>query len=115
MILTLQGWATHSRNTVDLGSVPQNRYLVRSHVQVTEAFNSDGSDTLTVGTETDPDRFVTSIDVSTTGIKSVTLGIGAGYNDPSPISIFYTAGGSAPTAGKALVVLEFFPVPTQPA
>jgi len=111
----LQGWVTHTQQTVDLGTMPANRYFVRAHCHVLEAFNSDGSDTLTVGYSDDTDAFVQSVDVSSTGVKSVTLGTLTGYNGTArPVNIYYSPGGSAPSEGKAYVALELWPTHPSP-
>lgn len=100
-------WITHSRQTIDLGSLPTDTYIMRAHVHVTEAFNGSGTDNITVGSDADPDAIVTSVDVSTTGIKSVTLGVNAGYNaSAQQLKVFYVNGGGEPTTGAALVILE---------
>lgn len=115
MTPTLSGWATYARQTVPLGNMPAGRYFVRAHVHVTEAFDSDGADALTVGYSTDTDAFIESVDVSSTGVKTVTTGTLTGYNGTArPVVIYYAAGGSAPTQGKALVILEFFDVRSEP-
>lgn len=111
----LSTWVTHTSTSPTLGTFRPGTYFVRAHCHVTEAFDSDGSDNLTVGYTTDTDAFVTSIDVSTTGVKSVSLGTLAGYNGTAhSVTAYYVAGGSAPTQGKCLIVLEFIRVPTQP-
>lgn len=111
----MTAWVTKNSQNPALGILQPNTYFVRAHVHVTEAFNSDGSDTLTVGYDTDSDAFITSVDVSTTGIKSVTLGALAGYNSTArKVEAYYVNGGSEPTTGKALVILELFSTPTQP-
>ena len=108
-------WVTYGRQTVNLGSLPSDTYIMRAHVHVTEAFNGSGSDTITVGSDADPDAIVTSVDVSTPGIKTATLGVSAGYNSSAqPLKIFYIAGGSAPRTGKALVILETAKTPSSP-
>lgn len=112
----ISGWVTHSRQTVDKGSVPADMYVLRGHCHVLEEFDSDGTDTITVGTDADPDAFITDIDVSTTGVKSVTLGARAGFTqDASPIKFFYANGGSEPTTGKALITLELAKSPPLPS
>ena len=108
-------WVTHDGQTQTLGALQPGSYFVRAHCHVTESFDSDGSDTLTVGYDTDTDAFVTSIDVSSTGVKSVTLGTLQGYNGTArSVKAYYVAGGSAPTQGKAIVIVEFLPVPVSP-
>lgn len=111
----ITAWVTSGRQTVDLGSVAADQYIMRAHCHVTQAFNSDGTDTITVGSDADPDSIVTSIDCSTTGIKSVTLGSSAGYNGSAQqIKIVYANGGSEPTTGAALIILELAKVPSSP-
>ena len=108
-------WISHGGQSRDMGILKTGSYYINGHVHVTEAFNSDGSDTLIVGYSGDTDAFIESIDTSSTGIKSVTVGAAKGYNSTArTITATYTAGGSAPTAGKALVILEIWPVPIQP-
>lgn len=108
-------WVTYGRQTVNLGILPADTYILRAHVHVTEAFNSGGTDTVTVGNDVDPDAIVTSVDVSTTGIKSVTLGVNAGYNGSAqPLKIFYSNGGGEPSAGAALVIIETAKTPSSP-
>ena len=111
----ISAWVTYGRQTVDLGSLPADTYIMRAHVHVTEAFNSDGTDTLTVGSDANPDAIVASIDVSTTGIKTATLGVSAGYNSTAqPMKIFYANSGTEPTTGAAIVILETVRVPSSP-
>lgn len=96
--------------------MPPGSYFVRAHCHVTQAFNSDGTDEITVGYDADTDAFITAIDVSSTGVKSVTLGALNGYNGTArSVEAYYVNGGSEPSQGKALIILEFFPVPVQPS
>lgn len=109
------GWVTHSRQTVDLGAIPADTYVLRGHVHVTQAFNSNGTDGVTVGNDVDPDALITSVDVATTGIKSVTLGVNAGFNaSAQPVKLFYSNSGSEPSTGAALIILEVSRTPPSP-
>lgn len=111
----LQAWITKDSQTVKLGVLKAPYYIARVHVHVTEAFDSDGSDEIRLGDSTDTDRFFTLTDVSSTGVKTPTLGAGNGYNGTSyTVNAQYVNGGSEPTTGKALVIAEFFRVPTSP-
>ncbi|MEO5366367.1 MAG: hypothetical protein H7831_08440 [Magnetococcus sp. WYHC-3] len=113
--LLLSGWVTYARTSVSLGTMPTDRYLSRAFMHVTQAFNSDGTDLVQVGYTGDADAYATATDVSSTGVKSVTLGTLAGYNGTAhPVEITYTAGGSTPTTGKAYACLEFLPTPPAP-
>jgi hypothetical protein len=88
---------------------------MRAHCHVTEAFNSDGTDTIVVGSDANDDAIVTSVDVSTTGIKSLTLGTSAGFNGSAQqIKIVYSNGGSEPSTGAALFIFETAKVPNSP-
>lgn len=112
----MQAWVTAGSQNPVLGILQAGTYFARAHVHVTEAFNSDGTDTLTVGWDSDTDALVTSVDVSTTGVKTLTLGANVGYNGTAhSVEAYYANGGSEPTTGKALVILEFFPIPKQPS
>lgn len=111
----IAAWITKGRQTVDLGSLPADTYIMRAHCHVTQAFNSDGSDTITVGSDADPDSIVTSVDVSSTGIKSLTLGSSAGFNSAAQqIKIVYANSGSEPSTGAALFIFETVKVPSSP-
>lgn len=112
----LVAWVADSATNPSLGTLPADSYVSAVHLDVTEAFDSDGTDAITVGYDADPDAFATAVDVSTTGVKSVTLGAEAGYVGAARAAeAYYTAGGSAPTTGKALVLLEYRPVPSEVA
>lgn len=111
----MTAWVTSGSTSPVLGTRMAGSYVARVHVHVTEAFNSSGSDTLTVGYDADTDAIVTSVDVSTTGVKSVTLGVDAGYSGTArQLEGYYLAGGTAPTTGKAIIIIEIFPCPKQP-
>lgn len=108
-------WVTYNSQNPEIGVLPVGSYFVRAHVHVTEAFDSNGADTLTVGYDADTDALITSVDVSSTGVKTVTLGVLQGYNSTArAMEAYYVNGGSEPTVGKALVILEIWKVPTQP-
>lgn len=81
---------------------------------VTEAFNSSGSDEITIGTDVDTDAIMTALDVSTTGVKSCTLGVRAGYGTASPIKLFYSNGGTEPSTGAAVFIIETVKTPPSP-
>lgn len=111
----ITAWITSGRQTVDLGKLPSDTYIMRAHCHVTQAFNGSGTDTVTIGNDVDPDAIATSVDVSTTGIKSVTLGVNAGYNSlAQQLKIYYANGGGEPSAGAALFIIETAKVPDSP-
>lgn len=115
-VRALAAWVAAAATNPALGTLPADAYVPRVHVHVTEAFDSDGTDALTVGTDADPEAYATAVDVSTTGVKTVTLGASAGYGAAAQaVEAYYTAGGSAPTTGRALVVVEYLAVPAEEA
>ncbi len=110
----LSAWVTSGRQTVDLGSLTADTYIMRAHCHVTEAFNSDGTDTIVVGSDANDDSIVTSVDVSTTGIKTLTIPA-AGYNaSAQQIKIKYANSGSEPSTGAALFIFETAKTPPSP-
>lgn len=105
----IHGWVADDRATALLGTLPPFSYVVGLHVQVTEAFNSDGTDFLTIGWDADPNALMDDLDVSATGVLApVLLSVGTGAE--KDIKAYYTAGGSAATTGKAIVILEYIRV-----
>lgn len=110
----LTGWVADDAQNPSIGTLPARSYVTNVVVQVTEAFNSDGDDEITVGYDAAVSAFATAVDVSTTGIKSVTMGTSEGYNGTArSVEAYYSPGGSAPSAGKALVILEYYRVPVE--
>ena len=107
-------WVADDAQTVFLGKLPRFCYVMRVHLHVTEAFNSDGTDNISVGWTGTTNALATNTDVATTGVKAVTLGANNGYNSTEQIvNAYYTNGGSEPTTGKAIVIVEFMVVPAQ--
>jgi hypothetical protein len=100
-----------------LGLLPAYAYVTNVFIHVVNAFNSDGTDQLTVGYDGTPAAYATAVDVSTGGLKAVTLGSSVGLNTAETgraVEVYYTAGGSAPTLGKALVMIEYYRAPRIP-
>lgn len=106
----LSAWVTSSAQTVVLGFKPPNVYVKDVRIQVTQAFNSDGTDTISVGFAADHAGFAAATDVSSTGFKTPTLGGYAGYSpgNHGDIIAYYENGGTEPNQGKALVTFEYF-------
>ncbi len=114
-LLSLSGWVTWDNQNPSLGILPANSYVVNVRIHVTEAFNSDGTDNLSVGYDADNVAFATNTAVNLTGVKTVTLGTLEGYNATArAVEAYYVNGGSEPTTGKAFVILEYYRVVTQP-
>lgn len=113
---TLSGWVTAASQSIELGWLPATFAVVNVSVRVQQAFNSDGTDLLEVGYSGDDDAYMTALDVSTTGIKSVTLGSKVLWEDDNgrTLIVKYTNGGSEPTEGRALVLVEWSPIQVRP-
>jgi hypothetical protein len=106
----------HSRQSVSLGSLPLYAIPLRVLVDVKVAFNSDGTDLLNIGYSTDDDAYVVGADLSTTGPKGPYQfgSAGAGFwlgrveeTSARSLTATYTNGGSEPTTGEALVMIEY--------
>jgi hypothetical protein len=112
----IQAWVADDNQNPTLGVLPANVYVTGVDIYVHEAFNSDGTDLITVGRDALPDALADDTDVSTTGEKSPTAGTGAKhYTTSTTVEAYYTNGGTEPTTGKALVVVRYRVVPAVPA
>lgn len=113
-VQSLSAFVTASKQIAYPGSFHAPRRVLRVHIEVIEAFNGGGTDQIRVGHRTDDDAYATLVDVSTTGIKTVTLGSGVGFDaTPREVIVEYVNGGGEPTTGSALVTMEFIPCPPQ--
>lgn len=111
-ISRLQAYVTSSQQNPTLGTLPPNSYVLRAHLHVITNFDSDGTDNIQCGYDADQDFIFANIDVSSTGVKSVTLGSGAGYNSVArKIEGYYTNGGTEPSQGNAFILIEYMVVP----
>jgi len=117
VVRQLQGWITDDNQNPTIGVLPDNHVVLAANVWVQEAFNSDGTDTLQVGFDADTDGYVTSTDVSTTGVKTVTLGVVAQkvVATAKTVEAYYLNSGSEPTTGKAHVALTYIVATALPA
>lgn len=105
----LTGVVTFASKTPTLGVLPIGAYVVRVHIHVLTAFNSSGTDTIAVGYSGTVNAYCTATDVSTTGVKSPTLGSGIGYDLTSrTVVATYAQGVADSTTGKAVVIVEYF-------
>jgi hypothetical protein len=109
------------------GSVPYNAFLVRAFQEVTTSFNSGSTDTIALTTTStypaagiagvlvDKQSVHSSGNMSTLTILAGSAGINATGNGDTPtgsdggfdIFTVYTQSSTAPTAGQAVIVLEY--------
>lgn len=103
------GWVTHAAQTKTLGVVKGPIKVHAVEVYVHEAFNSDGTDNLTVGHDSGTSAWMGVVDVATTGDKTPAAGSAASYRSSTSTTIkaYYANGGTEPTTGKALVKIRF--------
>lgn len=106
---TISAVVAFDGTTRTIGTIPAYCVVLRVWVEVQEAFNSSGTDLVTVGYSGSASAYATAVDVSSTGVKAVTLGAGIGRSVGTARSAqaVYTPGGSAATTGKALVIIEY--------
>jgi hypothetical protein len=105
----LSAWVTPASTNPNIGILPSESYVVRVQMHTTELWNSDGSDNIKVGNAEDDDAYAINTDVSGTGVHAVTLGSGVGRDGTSrTVDATYTNGGSSPSTGKTLVIIEYF-------
>lgn len=122
-INTLSAWVQVTGNrTAHLGKLPTGAYVVRVSMQTTVAWNSSGTDTISVGTVATPLLITPAVNVAAVGWAYLTptsvppLTATAGYQADiiDDLIAVYAAGGTAPTTGKTLVVVEYTYVPKSP-
>lgn len=107
----LTAWVYFNGQNPRLGILPMHSYVVGFRLQVSTAFDSDGTDLISCGYDAATTAIFTGTDVSTTGVKAPTAGTLVGYNSVErDLEVYYTPGGSQPTVGKAIVVVEFYRV-----
>jgi hypothetical protein len=109
-IATYSTWLTPTKTSAVLGRLPFMFVVESTTIYVHVAFNSSGTDLINVGQDSywGTNAYASAIDASTLGLKT-----GTPFNPGVPVDVStqkivasYTAGGSAPTTGKALVVVR---------
>lgn len=113
--LSLSAWVTSGTPTATFGLLPEHCYVAGAHMNVTQAFNASGTNLISVGWDGTADAYAQDVDVSTTGIKSLLAGAWIGYQYYiTTARAYYTYTGTAPTTGKAMVILDVMPGKEQP-
>jgi hypothetical protein len=103
--------------------LPANSFVYQVDLWVKDAFNSSGTDTLTVGYDASVNAYVTSIAVDSAGVREAineahaNAGASVGVVDATSrtVEVYYTNGGSEPTVGKAYVAVHYFIASAEPA
>lgn len=116
---TIQTWVTHETQSATLGLVPSNVVFIGARIEVTEAWNSDGTDTISVGLAAAHTYFVNAVDVTTIGTKTATMNAlfsGSGFEaSATTVVAYYENGGTEPTTGRAIVTIEYILVDDEPS
>jgi hypothetical protein len=110
----LSGWVYGTTGaqqlTPTLGTLPRHAVPLRVTLYVQTAFDGSGTDNIKLGYSGTTNAYATDTDVSTTGVKAPTAGANLLIPEPTAdraVVATYTAGGGAPTVGKAFVTLEY--------
>jgi hypothetical protein len=101
-----------------IGELPAGVYVKNVRIQSTVAFSGGGASTATisVGFSGSATAYATATNVfDAAGIETVTLGSSAGYSGTARQVIATLTCNGTTTAGRAIVIVEFAPVPVQPA
>ena len=98
-------------SSVSLGYLPAKAIGIRVSVFIGTAFDAGTTNVIDVGVAGTANNLANDVDVSSTGVGSVTLGAAAGVvqstSDPQEITAIFVPSGSAATAGSAEVLVEY--------
>lgn len=86
--------------------LPGNSRVVSGQLIVTTAFNSATSDTITVGDGGSAARYKGSIDGQSAALTAL-VPTGYKYTAPDTVDVTWTGVGTAPTAGAAVLIVEY--------
>jgi hypothetical protein len=111
-IESISNWVADDQQNPVIGTVPAGAVITNARLIVTQAFNSDGTDLISIGVDTAETIIAATNDVSTTGTKTLVFGVAVGRYESVDriVEAYYTNGGSEPTTGRALVTVEFYRV-----
>ncbi len=99
---------------VPIGILPAGATIIDAQVVVTTAFNAATTNNLLVGTTAGGNDIIATGDsaAGTTGLKrlaSATIGVNAVRAADTTLFAAYTQSGTAATAGRAVICIEFVP------
>lgn len=117
VLLTQTNTVVFTDTTKTMFVLPAQSQIIEMYVDVTTVFNAATTNTLDVGTATDPDAFVDAQDISATagvgryrGTTSAAANLSAfadvGSSD-AVIQAVYNQAGAAPTTGAARVTVVY--------
>lgn len=105
--------STGAATGIEIGTIPAGSFVLPATVHVITAFNAATTNVLEVGTAADADGFATAAGTAsgTAGVKTSLTGAQSGdtLTADTPVVMKFTQTGAAATAGRAQVVVEFYP------
>jgi len=101
----IQGDVTYVEDGI-IGTIPPNVQVAEIEINVTTAFNSDGTNLLSIGHDDDHDAYALSINVGAVGPKVFSVAV-APESGARTVKAYYTAGGSPATAGKTQITVRY--------
>lgn len=103
--VTVEG--SDGAQTLDVGKIPKGSFIIGAGIVVGTALN--GAATVSMGPSADPDGFASAVSIASTGLKPADdLATSNDLYAADEITIQATVGGN-PTAGKAMVFVEYIP------
>jgi hypothetical protein len=122
----MNGWVTYSAPMVTLGSLPSNSVTTGVIVSVTEGFSAAGDPTgfdgyigfsgLALGSPSEPEAYGLALDVSESGMKSMTLGDNFGFipSETDVVAHYSGFSGFSGYTGKVNVTVTYVRSSSQP-
>lgn len=112
VMFAYEGWITHdaATDTITIGVLPTNSIVMGVNIWTQEAFNSDGTDEVCVGFSGTAEAYGVDVDVSDTGVESVTLGASAKVVDATSRIVqayYHTSDATNLTTGEAHILVEW--------
>ena len=89
-----------------VAEVPNDAVVTGGQFIVTQVFNSATSDTVTVGDADDDDEYKGGINAKSAGTTAL-VPTGHQYASNTDLVVKWTGVGTAPTQGKALLIVEY--------
>jgi len=109
---TLQASLAYTDTTAKvLFTIPAGAIITGWTINVTELFDSDGTDLVDIGITGTAEKFAANVDVSTAGLKTtgvVAAQVGVVQATAQAVLGIYAAGGSAATQGAAIIIVNYY-------
>ncbi len=93
-----------------LFTIPDGAYIVEWVLNVTTAFNSDGTDLVQIGVSGTASKYALNLDVAATGLKTtgvVLTQVGVAQSGAQIVTGIYANGGSAASTGAMTIICMY--------